>query len=92
MRLRWTPDARRSLAAIRSDWNQLSRGAGTRAGKRIVASTRHLRRFPESGRVVPEYGVETVREIIEDPFRVWYVIESRYVTVIAVFHAARDTR
>lgn len=92
MRLRWSDDAKASLRSIREQYNQLSAGAGNRVAKRVFAGTRRLRRFPTLGRVVPEYESPLVRELIQGDFRVWYVVASDEIRIIAVSHGARDTR
>jgi toxin ParE1/3/4 len=48
--------------------------------------------FPASGRVVPEFDVETVREIFVQPYRIWYRVHETSVEILAVIHGARDTR
>ena len=47
--------------------------------------------FPFSGRMVPEYELNEIREVIEGPYRIIYLIESeqRKVEVLAVIHGAR---
>jgi hypothetical protein len=42
------------------------------------------------GRIVPEYGIETVREVILPPYRLVYRIEANGIGVIGVIHAHRD--
>ena len=39
---------------------------------RIVARFEQARRHPASGRMVPEFGREDVRELIESPYRLVY--------------------
>jgi plasmid stabilization system protein ParE len=42
------------------------------------------------GRVVPEYGRDSLRELIIGPYRVVYEIDEDEVGVIAVVHGSRD--
>jgi plasmid stabilization system protein ParE len=57
---------------------------------RIVASVRGLRRHPRLGRVVPELGDETLRELIVGAYRVVYRVRGQRVGIIAVVHGSRD--
>lgn len=60
---------------------------------RLISETDKLQNFAESGRVVPEYGVPNIREIIVRAYRVVYRVdhERRLVEVASVWHAARGT-
>ena len=44
---------------------------------------------PLSGRKVPEYDSEVVRELIEQPYRIIYRIKQDQIDVLAVIHGAR---
>jgi toxin ParE1/3/4 len=59
---------------------------------RLTRRSQQIALFPLSGRVVPEYGSESVREIIEPPYRIIYRILPDRVDVVAVVHGARDLR
>jgi plasmid stabilization system protein ParE len=45
--------------------------------------------LPRSGRQVPEYGSEDVREILERPYRIIYRILSDHIDVLSVMHYRR---
>lgn len=47
--------------------------------------------FPLSGRIVPEYEFDQIREIIEYPYRIIYHIKSDQIDVLAVLHGAQNT-
>ena len=49
-------------------------------------------RFPESGRVVPEFERADLRELIEPPYRLIYRVHPNAIEVIAVVHARRELR
>jgi plasmid stabilization system protein ParE len=48
--------------------------------------------FPFSGRMVPEYELNEVREIIEAPYRIIYLVqpENDQIEMLAVIHSARE--
>ncbi|MCA1961755.1 MAG: type II toxin-antitoxin system RelE/ParE family toxin [Desulfomonile sp.] len=47
--------------------------------------------FPDSGRMVPEFGDVAIREVIRRPCRIVYRVdrEKRLVEIVRVRHAAR---
>jgi plasmid stabilization system protein ParE len=56
---------------------------------RLVAAVRRLRDHPLSGRVVPELGRPTLREVIEGSYRIVYRVTPDAVQILAVVHGAR---
>jgi len=46
--------------------------------------------FPTSGRIVPEFGREDVREIVFGNYRIMYQMVADEVEVIAFVHGARE--
>jgi plasmid stabilization system protein ParE len=52
--------------------------------------------FPLSGRRVPEYDMEQIREVIEGAYRIIYHIKPDQIDILAVVHSAvnvlRSTR
>lgn len=57
--------------------------------RRIVALARTLSEFPFSGRKVPEYDDENIRELIAYSYRIIYVAEEDSVIIAAVIHGKR---
>jgi plasmid stabilization system protein ParE len=62
-------------------------------GKRLVgevfAQIERLAGFPESGRIVPEFGLANLREIIYPPFRIVYRLEAGRIWIIRVWRSER---
>jgi len=46
--------------------------------------------FPQSGRQVPEYDVDQIREVFFGPYRIIYHIKADQIDVIAVIHGAMN--
>lgn len=63
--------------------------AGERLLREIVAQIERLADFPESGRVVPEFDVSHLREIIHPPFRIVYRLDEARVRVVRVWRSER---
>jgi toxin ParE1/3/4 len=57
--------------------------------KKIVNHTRSLAQFPNSGRKVPEFDVENIRELIVYSYRIIYQVEGGEVLIAAVIHGKR---
>jgi toxin ParE1/3/4 len=62
-------------------------------GQFLVIHTKHLAEFPELGRVVPEFDIPAIREIVVRSYRVIYRVDhaGRRVDVIRFWHSARGT-
>jgi toxin ParE1/3/4 len=55
---------------------------------RITKRTKQIGRFPQSGRQVPEYDVDQIREVFFGPYRIIYHIKADQIDIIAVVHGA----
>jgi addiction module RelE/StbE family toxin len=88
-RLIWSP---RSLADLEAIREHIARDSEAYAGlvvARLVSAPSRLLEFPESGRMVPEFGRPNLRELVVRPYRLVYRLRSDVVEVVTVFHAAR---
>ncbi len=88
--VQWTLGAREDLRGIVSFIGQHSEAYGAALAGRIVAAVDRLETHPMLGRMVPEYGDETVREIIVGNYRVVYQFEDPAVGIVAIVHGNRD--
>ncbi len=57
--------------------------------REIVSHVEQLADFPESGRMVPEFGLAQLREIIHPPFRIVYRLAENRVRVVRVWRSER---
>ena len=92
-RLRISRSALEDLQEI-LDWH--ARHAGAQAGRALVAHLLQrmelLEDHPEMGRIVPEFGLPFLREIIHPPFRIVYRREAHAVTIVRVWRGERHMR
>ncbi|MBK5274452.1 MAG: type II toxin-antitoxin system RelE/ParE family toxin [Desulfuromonadales bacterium] len=65
---------------------------GERLVQELFARTEQLAEFPESGRIVPEFDVKTIRELIHPPFRLVYRIDSTKIWIVRVWRSERLLR
>lgn len=58
--------------------------------RELVAAARSLASLSERGRVEPEYGNTSVRELIVRRYRLIYRVRSERVEVVRIIHGARQ--
>jgi plasmid stabilization system protein ParE len=62
---------------------------GARFVVEIVGQVGQLVDFPESGRIVPEFGLAAVRELLHPPFRIVYRIGATKIWIVRVWRSER---
>lgn len=90
MRVHWTDTAAAHLTALHNYIALDSQFYARRLVDRLTSRSKQLARFPRSGRMVPEYEQEDVREVIEGAYRIIYMILAHQIDVLAVVHSARE--
>ena len=55
----------------------------------VIEASEQLAEFPESGRVVPEFGTSRLLELIRPPFRIVYRLDENRVGVVRVWRSER---
>ena len=63
--------------------------AGERTLRRILDSIGLLAEQPDMGRIVPEFGQGSLRELIRPPFRIVYRRERGGVSIVRVWRSER---
>ncbi|MFZ0484875.1 MAG: type II toxin-antitoxin system RelE/ParE family toxin [Desulfobacterales bacterium] len=89
MRVHWTENAIGQLVNIYEYIAINSPTFAKRMVDRITRRSKQIADHPFSGRKVPEYESDDVRELIETPYRIIYRIKSDQIDVLAVIHGAR---
>lgn len=62
---------------------------GLRLVAELLNKSERLAKYSDSGRIVPEFGVPFLRELIVPPFRLIYHVETKNVWVIRVWRSER---
>ncbi len=62
---------------------------GERLTSALLAEVERLRDYPKSGRIVPEFNVEYLREIIHPPFRIVYRCDKNRVRIVRIWRSER---
>src|SRR2546427_5612067 len=85
----WSP---RALEDVDSIANYISADSPSYAAavvKKILDTTYSLSRLPYSGRIVPEFNDETIRERFAYSYRIIYRVKDNTITIAAVIHGRR---
>ena len=69
-KLIWSPSARLDLKDIAAFIAEDNPSAAGRFGRSLLQAVERLADFPESGRIVPEFGDPNIREVIRRPCRI----------------------
>lgn len=87
----WSPKARRDLWDLLDYIAESNRQAAADFGSSVLHAVQRAGEFPESGRVVPEFGDPTLREITRRPCRIVYRVKKndKEVEIVRIWHAAR---
>ena len=86
----WTPAARDCLDEILQYIAADSSSAAAKVLEVVLAAAESLSLFCDRGRIVPEMGSRSIREIFVYRFRIMYQVSSSDVRILAVLHGAMD--
>ena len=87
--VRWTPQAADDLDAIAEFIARDSPHFASLFVADILQTVERLIDFPESGRIVPEIGNKSIREVILGSYRIIYRRHNEAVEILTVYHGAR---
>lgn len=89
MRLRFTPSGRMQFLTAVAYIAQDDPQAAVKFRNRAEQVLRRLLRYPNSGRLIPEFPELPFREVVVPPYRFFYRREGTNVWVAAVWHGAQ---
>jgi toxin ParE1/3/4 len=90
MKVHWTETAEGHLDAIYAYIAQDSPRYALRMVDRLTRRPQQIADYPLSGRRVPEYEMDQIREVIEGPCRIIYYLKPDQIDVLAVLHGSQD--
>ena len=88
----WSVAAHKSLEEIADYIAQDSPFYAVQFAEGVLDYVDKLHEFPKIGRVVPEFGKESIRERIFHNYRIVYRIQGDDVSIVAVCHGSVDIR
>lgn len=90
MNVYWTDTAVKHLSSIYAYISQNSPQYATRLVDSITRRSEQIASFPLSGRVVPEFETEQIREVIDGSYRIIYYIKPDQIDILAVIHGSQQ--
>ena len=90
MKVFWTETAENHLDAIYSYISLDSPEYAKQTVDRITRRSIQIADFPLSGRKVPEYEMEQIREVFEGLYRIIYFVKSDQIDILAVIHTRQN--
>lgn len=82
----WTNRAKARLRLIHNYIAEDSQKSALQVVDRVTVRSQQLAELPRSGRQVPEYGRNDIRELLEKPYRIIYKIKSNQIDVLTIMH------
>ncbi|MFH0823620.1 MAG: type II toxin-antitoxin system RelE/ParE family toxin [Pseudomonadota bacterium] len=89
MKVRFTPSARSQFLSALTYIRRDNPNAAIIFRERAETVLRRLEKFPNSGRVVPEFPELPYREVVITPYRFFCRIKGEIVWMVAVWHSAQ---
>jgi plasmid stabilization system protein ParE len=89
LKILFTPTARRQFLDAIAYIYRDDPSAAVAFRKKAEKSIARLKRFPESGRPIPEFPDLPFRELLVNPYRFFYRIKGTSVWIVAVWHGAQ---
>ena len=89
VKIRWSNKSLYDLKNIFDYIAQDSKKYASIQVKRIKLRTQQLKIQPLSGRKVPEFNDENVRELIEGNYRIVHLIKEDQIFILTIYHAAK---
>ena len=86
----WTTPAKSDLREIHDYIARDSKFYAQKVTQTIVSRSEKLNDFPEIGRIVPEIGDHSIREVFVYSYRLIYEISPNGVQILALVHSKRD--
>lgn len=85
----WSRRALEDLRSIRAYIGRDDEAAALRWTERLMGAAGRARDLPLSGRMVPEFGREEIREILLQHYRIVYRVGEDRIVVLTVFESHR---
>ncbi|MFO7618421.1 MAG: type II toxin-antitoxin system RelE/ParE family toxin [Thermoplasmata archaeon] len=89
-KLVWTEPALTDLEAIHAFIANGSEYYANSFLQELIGQAEKLLKFPEMGRIVPEYGRKDIRELIFQNYRIIYKLDEGHTTILTVIHGKRE--
>lgn len=89
MKILFTPTGRRQFLEAIAYIHRHNPSAAAPFRRKSEKSLSRLKKFPDSGKLLPEFPELPFREVIVRPYRFFYKTKDKTVWIIAVWHSAQ---
>ena len=86
----WTDFAIEDLKFIHGYISKDSIASADKLIERIIGRVDQLEVFPNSGRIVPEFNSELIRELIAGRYRIVYKVNNDHIGIVRVHHSSME--
>ena len=90
LKIKWSPRAASNLEEICTYIAKDSEYYSILFAKKIINIVKAIPQFPKSGRIVPEYKDDSLREKIYGNYRIVYRLKMDVVEIVAICHGSRS--
>ncbi len=88
----WTEFAVEDLRSIHDYISKDSKVYADRFIEKVISRVDQLETNPQSGRIVPEFNTDSLRELIEGNYRIIYKVHPDFLGIVRVHHSARQLK
>jgi plasmid stabilization system protein ParE len=89
-KVRWSRAAQNHLREILEFISEDAPINASRLAERIKESSESLSALSQRGRIIPDFGDPTLREIFVNKYRIMYEVKASEIVIIAIVHMSRD--
>jgi toxin ParE1/3/4 len=86
----WTDEAINDLRKIKEYIERSSPENARRFCLELLHAPDRLKQFPRSGEVVPEFGIEDIRQVFRGDYRLIYQVAEGACYIRTIIHGSRD--
>ena len=90
LKIKWSPRAASNLEEICNYIAKDTEYYSILFAKKIINIVKAIPKFPKSGRIVPEYKDDSLREKIYGNYRIVYRLKADIVEIVAICHGSRS--
>jgi len=88
----WSEFAIEDLKSIYDYISKDSKIYASRFVEKLILRVDQLETNPKSGRIVPEFNIETLRELVEGNYRIIYKLNADFIGIVRVHHSSRQLK
>ena len=90
IKVKWSPEAVEDVESIAQYISRDSQFYAQATVSKIIDFSRSVGKFPQMGRMVPEFNDKKIRERLVYSYRLVYKIERVRILIVAVIHDKRS--